>query len=41
MSEYEEDELMTRFEKWDGKKAKQNFLARMERKLNHKERYSH
>jgi hypothetical protein len=39
MSEYEEDKFMEQIEKWDAKHAKQDFLARMERKLNRKERF--
>ncbi len=40
MSDYEEDKLMENIEKWDAKHAKHDFLARMERKLNNKERYA-
>lgn len=40
MSEYEEDKFLERIEKWDAKHAKHDFLARMERKLNHKERFN-
>lgn len=40
MSDYEADELMEQMEKWDAKHARQDFLARMERKMHHKERFS-
>jgi len=40
MSSEEADELMEEFEKWDAKHAKHDFISRMERKLNRKERYS-
>jgi hypothetical protein len=38
MSNEQADEIMNDFEKWDAKHAKQDFLARMERKLHRKER---
>ena len=37
MSNEEVDELMNQFEKWDTKHAKQDFIHRMEKKLNRKE----
>ncbi len=37
MSIEEAEALMSDFEKWDRKQAKQEFLHRMERKLNRKE----
>ncbi len=40
MSNEEIDALMESFEKWDAKHAKHNFIHRMERKLNRKERVS-
>jgi hypothetical protein len=39
MSEAEEDKFMERLEKWDAKHAKHDFIAKMGRKLNRKERY--
>ena len=33
MSETEAEFIIKQFEKWDQKKAKHNFLAKMERKL--------
>jgi len=41
MSSDEAEALMEQFEKWDAKHAKQDFIHRMERKLNRKERYKH
>ena len=41
MSNEEADALMNEFEKWDSKHAKHEFIHRMERKLNRKERLSH
>lgn len=38
MSNDEAEALMDRFEKWDAKHAKHDFISRMERKLNRKER---
>lgn len=38
MSNEEAEHLMDSFEKWDTKNAKHDFLSRMERKLNRKER---
>jgi hypothetical protein len=38
MSSDEADALMEEFEKWDAKHAKHDFISRMERKLNRKER---
>lgn len=40
MSNEEAEQLMETFEKWDAKHAKHNFINRMERKLNRKERYA-
>jgi hypothetical protein len=40
MSEYEAEQVAQKFEYWDAKHAKRNFIARMERKLHHKERQS-
>jgi hypothetical protein len=40
MSSEEAEALMETFEKWDAKHAKQDFLHRMERKLNRKEHYT-
>ena len=40
MSYEEADQLMDNFEKWDAKSARKDFLARMERKLNHKESFT-
>lgn len=37
MSNDEADKMMDDFERWDRKNAKHNFIARMERKLSHKE----
>lgn len=39
MSSEEAEALMENFEKWDAKHAKHDFIHRMERKLNRKERY--
>jgi hypothetical protein len=39
MSNEEVEALMESFEKWDNKHAKQDFIHRMERKLNRKERF--
>jgi len=38
MSNEEAEQLMETFDKWDAKHAKHNFINRMERKLNRKER---
>ena len=38
MSNEEADALMNRFERWDAKEAKHNFITRMEHKLYRKER---
>jgi hypothetical protein len=38
MSNEEADALMERFERWDSKQAKHNFIHRMERKLSRKQR---
>jgi len=38
MSNEEVETLMNQFEKWDAKHAKHNFIHRMERKLDRKER---
>lgn len=38
MSSEEAEDLMERFEKWDSKQAKHNFIHRMERKLVRKQR---
>ena len=40
MSNEEAEQLMDTFEKWDEKHARHNFITRMERKLNRKERYT-
>ena len=40
MSNDEAEKLMNEFDKWDTKHAKQEFIHRMERKLNRKERRS-
>ncbi len=40
MSNEEIEALMESFEKWDAKRAKHDFIHRMERKLNRKERVS-
>jgi hypothetical protein len=40
MSYEEAESLMDSFERWDAKHAKKDFLHRMERKLNRKERSS-
>ena len=37
MSEEEAEALMEQFDKWDNKRAKHDFIHRMERKLNRKE----
>lgn len=37
MSNEEADKMMEDFERWDSKNARHNFLAKMERKLHHKE----
>jgi hypothetical protein len=38
MSNEEAEQLMSEFEKWDAKRAKHNFITRMEHKLYRKER---
>lgn len=38
MSNEEAEELMNEFEKWDAKRAKHDFITRMEHKLYRKER---
>ncbi|HTB48571.1 MAG TPA: hypothetical protein VK712_00640 [Verrucomicrobiae bacterium] len=38
MSSEEADNLMSTYEKWDAKRAKHEFIHRMERKLSRKER---
>lgn len=40
MSSDEVENIMDRFEEWDRKHAKRDFIARMERKLSHKEHSS-
>lgn len=40
MSDNEIERLTQKFEAWDAKQAKRDFLARMEKKLRHKERFS-
>jgi len=40
MSNEEAEAMMERFEKWDAKHAKHDFISRMERKLSRKERYN-
>lgn len=37
MSNEEAEKMMDDFERWDQKHARHNFIARMERKLHHKE----
>lgn len=37
MSQEDAEELLDRFEKWDAKNARHNFITRMERKLYRKE----
>ena len=39
MTQYEADMLMEQIDKWDAKHARQDFLARMEKKLNRKGRF--
>ena len=39
MSSDEADEIMAQFERWDDKRARHNFISKMERKLSRKERY--
>ena len=41
MSTDEAEALMNNFEKWDAKHAKQDFIHKMERKLNRKEHRAH
>ncbi|HSW85239.1 MAG TPA: hypothetical protein VLF79_01320 [Candidatus Saccharimonadales bacterium] len=38
LSNDEADALMEKFEKWDNKQARHEFIHRMERKLNRKQR---
>ena len=38
MSEYEVELILKRFEKWDQKQAKHDFIAKMERKMLKRER---
>jgi len=38
MSEETAEELMDMYEKWDSRKARRTFIARMERKLDARER---
>jgi hypothetical protein len=38
MSEYEAEQLMEQIERWDAKQARHDFIARMERKLDRKDR---
>ena len=38
MSSDEIDDLMNTFDKWDAKRARHDFIQRMERKLHRKER---
>lgn len=38
MSHEEADKIMTRFDKWDIKQVKRNFIHRMEHKFFHKKR---
>jgi hypothetical protein len=40
MSEDQAEAVTQKFEYWDAKHAKRNFIARMERKLHHKERFN-
>ena len=37
MSSDEADRMMDKFERWDQKNARHDFIAKMERKLRHKE----
>lgn len=39
MSEYEEDQFMAQIQKWDTKHARHDFVAKMNRKLDRKERF--
>ena len=39
MSNEEVEALLDKFEKWDSKQAKHNFIHRMERKLGRKQRF--
>ncbi|MGH7234227.1 MAG: hypothetical protein ACREF7_02165 [Candidatus Saccharimonadales bacterium] len=41
MSEIEAELIIKRFEKWDLKQAKHDFIARMERKMLRRERNFH
>ena len=41
MSEYEAEQILKHFEKWDRKHAKHEFLEKMERKMFKRERSSH
>jgi hypothetical protein len=41
MSETEAEEVAQKFEYWDAKHAKHDFIARMERKLRRKEQRSY
>jgi hypothetical protein len=38
MSNEEAESMMARYDKWDTKSAKHDFISRMERKLHRKER---
>ena len=38
MSEHEAEQLMEQIERWDAKQARHDFIARMERKLDRKDR---
>jgi hypothetical protein len=38
MSNEEAEAMMERFERWDAKQAKHDFISRMERKLSRRER---
>jgi hypothetical protein len=41
MSSEEAEDLMEAFDKWDDRRAKHDFISRMEHKLYRKERLSH
>lgn len=40
MSDEEVEAMMDRFERWDSKRARHDFISKMERKLNRKEQYN-
>lgn len=41
MSEYEAEEILKNFEKWDNKRAKHEFIEKMERKMFRREKSPH